>query len=62
MTKLQAYISAILILVVGVGLAVLGTVTKNDILMGVGLGLIPSAAAALGIPRPQDAGVPDAPD
>jgi len=55
MTALQAYISAILILAVGVGLAVVGALMKNDVLMGVGLGLIPSAAAALGIPRPQDA-------
>ena len=55
MTALQAYISAILILAVGVGLAVVGALMKNDVLMGVGLGLIPSAVAALGIPRPQDA-------
>ena len=55
MTKLQAYISAVLVLVVGVALAVLGTLTKNDVVLGVGLGLIPAAAAALGIPRPQDA-------
>ena len=54
MTKLQAYISAVLVLVVGVGLAVLGTLAHNDVLLGVGLGLVP-AAAALGIPRPQDA-------
>jgi len=55
MTKLQAYISAVLVLVVGVGLAVLGTLAHNDVLLGVGLGLVPAAAAALGIPRPQDA-------
>jgi len=55
MTKTQAYVSALLVLAAGVGLAVLGALVHNDALMGVGLGLIPASAAALGIPRPQDA-------
>ena len=55
MTKTQAWVSSILVLAVGVALALTGALLKNDVLMGVGLGLIPAAAAALGIPRPQDA-------
>jgi hypothetical protein len=55
MTRLQAWISSLLVLAVAVTLALVGAVTHNDTLLGVGLGLVPAAAAALGIPRPQDA-------
>ena len=55
MTKLQAWISSLLVLAVGVALALVGVLAKNDTLLGVGIGLIPASAAALGIPRPQDA-------
>ena len=55
MTRLQAWISSLLVLAVAVALALVGAILKNDTLLGVGLGLIPASAAALGIPRPQDA-------
>jgi len=54
MTRLQAWISSLLVLAVAVTLALVGAVTHNDTLLGVGLGLVPASAAALGIPRPQD--------
>ena len=55
MTKLQARLTGIGLVVLGVGVALIATfVLKNDALTILGVGLAISGGTALGIPRPQD--------
>jgi len=56
MTKLQAILTSIGTAVLGIGIALIGTlVLKNDALAALGILLIGTGAGGLGIPRPQDA-------
>lgn len=54
MTKFQALIVGIGIGVVGVALVITGAIVKNDTILGLGMGLVTSGLASLGIPRPTD--------
>ncbi len=54
MTQFQSYMAGVGLLVAGVGLAVTGALIHHDTLLGLGVGLITSGVAALGIPRPKD--------
>ena len=56
MTKLQAIIASIGTAVLGIGIALVGTlVLKNNAVTALGILLIGTGAGGLGIPRPQDA-------
>jgi len=54
MTKLQAWISALLVFFAGVGLLLVGVFVKEPILVGLGPGVMLSGLTALGLPRPAD--------
>jgi len=55
MTKLQAQLIGIGMVVLGVGVAAIASlVLKNDALAILGIGLAVSGGTALGIPRPKD--------
>ena len=55
MSKLQAYLASIGLVVLGVAVAVVASfVLKNDALTGFGIGLALSAGPAYFIPRPTD--------
>jgi uncharacterized membrane protein len=55
MTKFQAYLLGYGLVVMGVGLALVGTiVVKNDTLLGFGIGIAGAGLTALKLPRPQD--------
>jgi len=54
MTKFQAFLAGVFLIVAGIALVLIGTFYGKDFLVGLGVGLITSGCASLGIPRPQD--------
>ena len=54
MTKFQSWITALLIFFTGVGLLLLGIFAHQDVILGLGIGIMGSGLTALGIPRPAD--------
>jgi len=56
MTKTQAFLASIGTAVLGIGIALVGTlVLKNNAVTALGILLIGTGAGGLSIPRPQDA-------
>ena len=54
MTRFQAYLAGIGLVAAGIGLVLTGALTKNDTLLGFGVGLTTSGLTSLGVPRPAD--------
>jgi len=64
MTKIQAILASIGTAVLGIGVALIGSlVLKNNAVTAIGVLLIGTGAGGLGIPRPQDvAAIPTKPE